>query len=124
MTGQPSNGVKDFGYRLPRFPADFRLLLQTPGPEPRLLDARCRDISEDGLAAQLAERISVGTRVTLMLTLPGRATSLSIAATVSHETNGEHGFAFNFSSQNQREQVQRYVISLRSSSFALRRPSR
>jgi hypothetical protein len=118
---QSKGAIKEFGYRVPRFPADFRLLLQTSDPEPRLLDARCRDISEDGLAAQVPETFPVGTPVILVLTLPGKPISLRIAATVSHQDNGEHGFAFKFSSQNQREQVQKYVLTLRSGNFALRR---
>ncbi|MFZ0285116.1 MAG: PilZ domain-containing protein [Terriglobales bacterium] len=121
MTNQRKTAVQDFGYRLPRFPADFGLVLQISDPEPRLLDGRCRDISEDGLAARISESLSVGTRVTLLLTLPGKAASLPIAATVSHQDRGEHGFAFKFSSQNEREQVQKYVLTLRSGTFALRR---
>src|SRR5581483_9719934 len=121
MSNEQKGVVTKFGYRVPRFPADFRLLVQTTEPESKLLDARCRDISEDGLAAHIAESLSVGTRVVLVLTLPGKTTSLRVAATVSHQDHGEHGFAFNFSSQNQREHVQKYVISLRNGSFALRR---
>jgi PilZ domain len=113
--------VQEYGYRLPRFPADFSLVLQISDPEPRLLDARCRDISEDGIAARVAESLPIGSRVTLLLTLPGKSASLPIAATVSHQDRGEHGFAFKFSSQNEREQVQKYVLSLRSGTFALRR---
>lgn len=121
MSKPSKNAVQDFGYRLPRFPADFSLLLQISDPEPRLIDARCRDISEDGLAARIPESFSVGTRVTLLLTLPGKSTSLPIAATVSHQDRGDHGFTFRFSSQNEREQVQKYVLTLRSGTFALRR---
>lgn len=88
MTNQRKTAVQDFGYRLPRFPADFGLVLQISDPEPRLLDGRCRDISEDGLAARISESLSVGTRVTLLLTLPGKAASLPIAATVSHQDRG------------------------------------
>lgn len=121
MSKQIKNEVQDFGYRLPRFPADFSLLLQISDPQPRLVDARCRDISEDGLAARVPESLSVGMRVTLLLTLPGKSASLPIAATVSHQDRGEHGFAFKFSSQNEREQVQKYVLTLRSGNFALRR---
>lgn len=121
MSNQRKTAVHEFGYRLPRFPADFSLVLQVSDPEPRLLDARCRDISEDGLAARISESLSVGSRVTLLLTLPGKPASLPIAATVSHQDRGEHGFAFTFSSQNEREQVQKYVLSLRSGNFALRR---
>jgi len=121
MSHQSKNAVTKFGYRVPRFPADFRLLVQTIEPESTLLDARCRDISEDGLAAHIPQSLKVGTRVVLLLTLPGKTTCLRVAATVSHQDHGEHGFAFNFSSQNQREHVQKYVVSLRSGSFALRR---
>ena len=121
MSNQDKGVVTKFGYRLPRFPADFRLLVQTTEPEPKLLEARCRDISEDGLAAQIGDCLPVGTRVFLLLTLPGKATALQIAATVGHQDGGDHGFAFNFESQNQREQVQKYVISLRNGSFALHR---
>ncbi|MGH9499984.1 MAG: PilZ domain-containing protein [Terriglobales bacterium] len=113
--------IQEYGYRLPRFPADFSLVLQTTDPTPRLLDARCRDISEDGLAARVSEALAVGARVTLLLTLPGKSSSLPIAATVSHQDRGDHGFAFKFSSQNEREQVQKYVLTLRSGNFALRR---
>jgi hypothetical protein len=121
VSNHRKTAVQEYGYRLPRFPADFTLRLQICDPEPRLLDGRCRDISEDGLAARIPESLSVGTRVTLILTLPGKPVSLPVAATVSHQDHGEHGFAFKFSSQNQREQVQKYVLTLRSGHFALRR---
>jgi hypothetical protein len=121
MTNPRKTAIQDYGYRLPRFPADFSLVLQVSDPAPSLLDARCRDISEDGLAARISESLNVGACVTLLLTLPARPASLPIAATVSHQDHGEHGFAFRFSSQNEREQVQKYVLSLRSGNFALRR---
>jgi len=121
MSDQHNGVVTKFGYRVPRFPADFRLLVQTTEGEPRLLEARCRDISEDGLAAHVAESLANGTRVVLLLTLPGKATALQIAATVGHQDGHEHGFAFHYLSQNQREHVQKYVMSLRSGSFALHR---
>src|SRR5690242_16281195 len=88
MSNQHKGVITKFDYRVPRFPADFRLLVQTTEPQPRLLDARCLDISEDGLAAQIAESLPVGTGVILLLTLPGKTTSLQVAATVSHETHG------------------------------------
>jgi len=121
VSDQRQSAIKEFGYRVPRFPADFHLLIQTCDVPPRVLDARCRDISEDGLAAHIPEALGAGTKVTLILSLPGKSTSLRIAATVSHQDHGEHGFAFRFTSQNQREHVQKYVLSLRSGSFALRR---
>jgi len=112
MTNPRKTRVQEFGYRVPRFPADFHLLLQTTDPVPRLLDARCKDISEDGLAAQVAESLSVGTRVILMLTLPGSSTSLRIDARVSHQRATEHGFAFICPSQNHRDKIQNYLSSI------------
>jgi len=113
VSNQRKTAIQDYGYRLPRFCANFSLLLQISDPKPRLIDARCRDISEDGLAARIAESLEVGTRVTLLLTLPGKAASLPIAATVSHQDRGDHGFTFNFLSQDEREEVYKYVLTLR-----------
>jgi hypothetical protein len=106
------SGIYEFGYRTPRFPTDFHFLLQTAGPEPRLLDARCLDISEEGLAAQLAEQLGVGSVVTLILTFPGNATTWRISAKVCNRRDIDHGFAFVFSSQGERDDIRRYVASL------------
>jgi hypothetical protein len=108
-----SKGVYSFGYRVPRFRADFHLLLQTEDRQPVLLDGRCTDISEDGLGAQFRELLEVGSKVNLILTLPSRSTSLRVAARVTNRKGDFHGFAFVFSSQGEREQVQRYIESLR-----------
>jgi hypothetical protein len=124
VTNQKKSRVQEFGYRTPRFPADFHFLLQISDPKPRLIDAQCIDISSDGLAARMAESLSTGMQVTLMLALPGHTSTLRIAARVSHQHHGEHGFAFIFSSQNERESIQKYVATMRTSTLALRRSPR
>ena len=124
MTNQKNSKIQEFGYRTPRFPADFQFLLQINDPKPRLIDARCVDISSDGLAARMAESLSAGTLVTLMLALPGHTSTLRIAARVSHQHQGEHGFAFIFASQQERESIQKYVATMRTSTLALRRSPR
>ncbi len=123
VTNKDKTRVQQFGYRTPRFPADFRFLLQVNDPKPRLIDARCVDISSDGLAAKMAESLMVGTQVTLMLALPGNTDTLRVAGRVSHQQSGEHGFAFIFSSQLERESIQKYLASVRTSTLALRRPT-
>jgi len=123
MTQKHNNQIQQFGYRVPRFPADFHFLLQINDPKPRILDAQCTDISCDGLAAKMAEGLSVGTQVTLMLSLPGQHDTLRIGGRVSHQHSGEHGFAFVFTSQRERECVQKYVSSFRTKTVGLR-PSR
>src|SRR5271169_3686503 len=107
------SGIYEFGYRTPRFRADFHFLLQTEAPDPRLLDARCIDISEEGIAAQIAEQLSVGSVVTLMVTFPGNSTTWRIRARVCNRQDEDHGFSFMFSSQSERDDVRRYVASLR-----------
>lgn len=121
MSDQRKSEVKEFGYRVPRFSVDFQLLLQTTETPARVLEARCHDIGEDGLAAKLPESLSAGTRVTLMLSLPGKSTCLRVPAVVSHQDQGEHGFAFQFTSQHDREFVQKWLSSLHAGKLALAR---
>jgi hypothetical protein len=102
-----------FGYRAPRYRADFRLLLQTDERIPNLLDARCTDISEDGLAVKTNATLEVGSKVTLILTLPGVSTSTRIAARVTNRQVDGYGFAFIFSSQNERSYMHQYLASRR-----------
>jgi len=124
VTDKQKSKIQEFGYRTPRFPADFHFLLQISDPKPRLLDAQCIDISSDGLAAKMAESLKVGTQVTLMLALPGESQTLRVAGRVSHQQHGEHGFAFIFSSQLERASIQKYLASVRTSTLALRRAPR
>jgi len=114
------SGIYEFGYRMPRFRADFHFLLQTGEPQPHLVDARCLDISEDGIAAQIAESLTIGAIVTLILTFPGFGNTLRIPAKVSNQHGEDHGFAFLFPSDAEREEVQRYVASLHHDPVRLR----
>ena len=111
-----SQSIYNFGYRSPRFPANFRVLLQLEDRYPTLLEARCVDISEDGLRAECPSALEVGSIVILIMTLPGSSTSLRIKARVSNRQRDFHGVAFIFSSQKDREHVRDYVEQLRSNS--------
>jgi len=114
--------VREFGYRQPRFRTDFHFLLQTEGPRPQVLSARCTDLSEEGLAAFVSAELDVGTAVTFILTLPEGATSIRLNATVNYRVDLCHGFRFMLSSDREREFVQRYVADLRSRSVAFKQP--
>src|ERR1035438_10137636 len=87
-----------YGYRTPRFAVDFPCLLQTEGPNSLTLQARCLDISEQGIAVQLSEYLSVGAQVTLILTLPGAPRPQRIAAKVSNRQGRDHGMTLIFDS--------------------------
>lgn len=122
MTGNRKPTIQEFGYRVPRFHADFHFQLQVSDPQPRLVDACCIDISSDGLAAKMAESLPVGTCAILMLALPGHRDTLRISARVSHQQRENHGFVFRFGSQRERESIQKYIASLRRT-VALHRPA-
>jgi hypothetical protein len=110
-----TDNIYNYGYRVPRFRADFRLLLQTTGPNPVLLDARCTDLSENGLAAEINASLEIGAMVTLILTLPGNSTSMRISAKVTNCRVGSYGFAFVFSSQDLQTYMHEYFESRQSS---------
>jgi hypothetical protein len=105
--------IYDFTYRTPRFPADFRLLLQTDDLPPRLLDARCSNLSEDGLAVEISEPLEIGAKVTLILNLPGEPTAMRIAAKVFNRHPDGYGCAFIFSSESERKYICDYLASPR-----------
>ena len=109
------DNIYSFGYRAPRYRADFRFLLQTDNRVPTVLDARCTDLSEDGLAATTKALLQIGASVVLILTLPGTATSLRIPASVTNRQVDGYGFAFIFSSQKERSYMHEYLESRRSS---------
>ena len=109
-----AENIYHYGYRSPRYRADFCLLLQTDERLPTLADARCTDLSEDGLAVKTKASLQIGAKVILILTLPGISTSMRIAARVTNRQVDGYGFAFIFSSQNERSYMHEYLDSRRS----------
>ena len=87
------NNVRDFQYRAPRFDTDFRFLLLTDLGQ-CVIYGRCNEISEYGMAASLSEPLEVNTTVTLILTLPGEATEMTIKAAVSRRHGYDHALTF------------------------------
>lgn len=106
--------IHDYGYRTPRYQADFRLLLQCAPPSTVLIDARCTALSEDGLAAEVNMPLEVGTRVMLILMLPGKTRSIKIGARVTNRQLEVYGFAFIFSSLHEQKYMRDYIESQRS----------
>jgi hypothetical protein len=100
-----TDGLYDYGYRSPRYSADFRLLVHCIHPEAAVFDARCTMLSEDGLAAELSGYLELGTIATLIFTLPQTATPLRIGARVTNRQLNGYGFAFILFS----DQVQLYL---------------
>ena len=112
MKNSKKDGVHDYGYRTPRFPAAFRFLIRVNEPTPRLVDARCIDISEQGLAAQLTETLPVDSEAVLIFTAPGSAAPVRVSARIISQQGAAHGFTFLFSSQAERDQIHVYLSLL------------
>jgi PilZ domain len=91
---QVTNGVYNYGYRSPRYSADFRLLVHTLGGQPAVLDAHCTMLSEDGLAAEVNGPLEAGMPVTLTFTLPWTTAQLRIDSRVTNRQLNGYGFAF------------------------------
>jgi hypothetical protein len=119
-TGMADN-VSNYEYRSPRFRADFQFVVQVMHPHPAVLSARCLDLSEDGLAAQVSgaelrpteirESLEVGAKVTIIMTLPGNSNTTTLAARVTNQKVGSYGFAFIFSSKAERVSMHEYFES-------------
>ena len=101
----------DYGYRAPRLPVGFGLLMQTQDGDRAMLNGLCTDLSEDGLAVDSQASLEIGDRVTLIMTLPGTAKSLRLAASVTNCQAGGYGLAFVFSSPMERSFMQEYLKS-------------
>jgi hypothetical protein len=112
-TEEKRGRVYSFSYRLPRFNVDFRFWLHVEQEGGEVLNARCLDISEEGLAAELSASLSIGTAVILSLPLPGPANTLLVRANVIHAKEKNHGFRFMFLSQGERDKVYSYLEQLR-----------
>jgi hypothetical protein len=109
-----------YGYRVPRFAVDFPCLVQTEGPNSSTLQARCLDISEQGIAVQLSEYLSVGDHVTLVITLPGAPRPQRIAARVSNRQGRDHGMTLIFDSPQEQADLQKYLIHYHSEPVTLK----
>jgi hypothetical protein len=101
----------DYGYRAPRLPVGFGLLLQTQNANRPVLNGLCTDLSEDGLAVDTGGLLDIGEQVTLIMTLPGTATSVRLAASVTNSRAGGYGLSFIFSSPRERSFMQEYLES-------------
>ncbi len=106
-----SREVRAFGFRSPRFPVNFNFSLEVL-PSGERLEAVCTDISEDGLAADLLQKLSVATQVTMWLLFPGSSIPVRIKASVEYRHDRRHGFNFLYSSHDERAQVRAYVQSV------------
>jgi len=106
-----SGDIRTFGFRSPRFSVNFNFSLEVV-PSGERCEAVCTDISEDGLAADLLQKLPVKTQVTMWLLFPGGTAPLRIEASVEYRHDRKHGFNFLYSSLEERAQVQAFIRSI------------
>jgi c-di-GMP-binding flagellar brake protein YcgR len=103
--------VRPFGFRAPRVPANFGFFLEVTTTGQRY-EAICTDISEEGLAAEIAESIAAETEVTMRMLLPGSTTILQIRGIVEYTQAGRCGLNFLDLSTEDQAQIQQFVQSI------------
>lgn len=101
--------LRPFEYRMPRFRADFPVIVQPDDGKPGLLEGQCVDISQEGIRVWLSESLQNGCRVLLILSAPSR--SLTVSALLTSCDGQFHGFAFDFTTDDQRTCLQEILAS-------------
>ena len=114
--------VYSFGYRKPRFRTNFRVLLQVNGFPPKLIDALCIDISEDGIAAEVVEDLAIGTKLVVVMTPPESSASVRVSAEIMNKNDHHYGLIFHFSSATERETLRGYLDAIRPEPVKFNRP--
>jgi hypothetical protein len=105
------SSVRAFGFRAPRISTNFSFSVEVLATGERY-DAVCTDISEDGLAADLLQRLAPKTEVALRMLLPGGTAPLNIAGSIEYSQDGRCGLTFRYSSPEDRRQIQLFVQSM------------
>jgi hypothetical protein len=103
--------IHTYGYRAPRYCVDFHFLLQLLDPRPTIFEARCTELSENGLAAEVNASLAAGTHVTMTLTLPDSQRSVRIDASLTNLLRGSYGFAFTSPSADTQRHLRNYLES-------------
>jgi len=116
-----TDNISNYEYRAPRVRVNFPVLVHTSHHRAAILNARCIDLSEDGLAAELLcagilapeirDSLEVGREVTIIMTLPGHTNTTKLAARVTNHKVGSYGFAFIFSSKAEQDYIHQYFES-------------
>lgn len=104
--------VRQFGYRTPRYSFARRMNLEiAQDGGTRVIVVQGVDISSHGVGISVSEQLPIDERVTLILTC-GEGETVRIAGRISYHRDDQYGFAFEFCSPEQSQQVQDLISAL------------
>ena len=106
--------IREFQYRTPRFQTDFHFVLLT-GLGQSVLFGRCHEISEHGLVGWLSEPLEVDAKATLIFTLPGDSSEITLTGVVTRRHGPDHAFTFVSASPHERTHLRQYLLPPQSS---------
>jgi len=101
--------VREFQYRAPRFQTDFHFVLLTALGQ-NVLFGHCHEISEQGLVCWLSAQLEVDAKATLIFTLPGDSSEITITAVVTRRHGSDHAFTFVSPSPHERAHLRQYLL--------------
>jgi hypothetical protein len=99
--------MQKFEYRTPRYQVDFPVNLSLPN---LTIEGRCKEISKEGMKAELPEPVSPQTRG--KVTIRHRDFVLDLPVRVAHAGADLHGLVFVFESDKDRAAIERLVALL------------
>jgi PilZ domain len=102
--------VRSFGYRAPRVTARFPVAITIP-PSAVAVNGVCRNIGEEGMAAELNHPLEPGIEVMVNFGVLDFQ-PLRISARVEYQRDGCFGFIFVFESGTQRQQLRSWIRTL------------
>ena len=112
-SGTNENAAKKAVRRFPRYPADFRLSVQSFRPTGSLsLWGLCSEVGEDGISGTLTGELKLGEVVSMEIALPAMGSPLKLRAIVRYCDGLRHGFEFLALSDKQRQTLHRTCVML------------
>lgn len=110
----PISGVDRRRRRHPRYYCDFSINLTLfSGNEHREFEARCKDLSEAGLGALIAQELPIGDVVSLAFSLPGKTEPWTVRAVTRQRRGYHYGFEFLALSAEQTNELKRFLPQLK-----------
>ena len=99
--------------RFPRYPANFRLSVQSFRPTGSLsLWGLCSELGEDGISGTLTGELNLGEVVSMEIALPAIGSPMKLRAIVRYCDGLRHGFEFLALSEEQRQTLHRTCVML------------